>query len=305
MHVDQLHSDPAYRAALDECHLDCVESILSRTDGRIAAWSRSTDTTHIRTGGDGPGFYLKRYYYPTWRKRLRTMLRGTFFGMHRGQAEYRALSAMRALGIGAVRPVAYGARRVGHFVTACFLISEEVPEACNLTTFAQEIASGRRRVSHVQRRALIEGLAAQVAHMHGQGFSHGQLFWRNILVRYGPDGGPEFFFLDAQPRRWRQFASGPWWQRELAHLAVSAIPFTTRAERLRFLRSYANVARLTPAVKAQLREIDQAAQTWLRHETQRVKMNALFDEWNQQLTREGWHVSDAGGPARQRTGRPV
>jgi tRNA A-37 threonylcarbamoyl transferase component Bud32 len=285
--VDCLRVDPAYRAALAACGLDGVDRILAYVNGRVAAWSRTTDTTLAAGLPNEPGFYIKRYLYPTRIKRIRTMLRGTFLGTHRGQAEYRALENMRAAGISAVRPVAFGARRIAHFVTACFLVTEEVPEASNLTTFAEEVASGRRALSVAARQAMIDTLADQVSHMHGLGFSHGQLFWRNILIRMNPDQTPEFFFLDLAPRRWRRMVSDqPWWQRELSHLAVSALPFTTRSDRLRFLRRYFKAPRLTRELKTQAREVAAGAGHWQRHETQRIKMNRLFDEWNRQLLHE-------------------
>lgn len=284
----ELRIDPAYAAALRACGLADLASILPRIDGRVAAWSRSTDTIHIAGRPGEPGFYLKRYFYTSWRKRIRTMFRGTFFGTHRGQAEYRSLQAMRALGISAARPVACGVCRTGHFVTACFLVTEEVPEACNLTSFAREVATGRRSVTRAERIQMIECLARQVAGMHAAGFSHGQLFWRNILVRHGPDGTPEFFFLDAQPMpAWRRLGPGTtWWQRELAHLTVSALPFTTRTERLRFLLAYFEASELDEELRAYAREIAAQARGWQRHELQRIKMNDLFEEWNRQLVRE-------------------
>lgn len=286
LRTDQMNIDPAYRAALAACGLARVEDVLARIEGRVAAWSRSTDTLHVPGPDGGPGFYVKRYLYPTWRKRLRTALRGTFIGLPRGQAEYRALKAMAEAGVSAVRPVAYGARRVGHFVCACFLITEEVPGACNLTTFARDVACGRRTISGAQRRLAVWRLADQVAHMHAAGCAHGQLFWRNILIRRAPDGAPEFFFLDPQPRRWHQVGGPGWWKRELVHLAVSAEPFTTRAERLCFLLRYFRARALTPELKAHARDIAALAGRWRRHEAQRIKMNDLFEAWNRRLVEE-------------------
>jgi hypothetical protein len=286
--TEHMRTDPAYSERLHACGLDTVGRVLARVEGCVAAWSRTTDTLFV-SGADGtPGFYVKRYFFPNWTKRLRGTLRGTFFGMHRGQAEYRALNAMRALGIPAVRPVAYGDRRVGHFLAACFLITEEVPGARNLTAFALAVAAGRQTLSPAQRRALLAALAEQLAALHATGCSHGNLFWRNLLVRHGPDSRPEFFFLDAQPlRSWQRLGrNSHWWLRELAQVTVSATPFTTRTERLRFMHYYLGGAPLTPQLKNQLRQIEHQAQSWRRHELRRIRMTRLFDEWNRQLLAE-------------------
>jgi hypothetical protein len=295
--TEHMRTDPAYGERLRACGLDTVSRVLARVEGRVAAWSRTTDTLYVASADGTPGFYVKRYVFPNWMKRLRGTLRGTFFGMHRGQAEYRALNAMRALGIPAVRPVAYGQRRIAHFLTACFLITEEVPAALNLTAFALDVAAGRQPLAAAERRALLGALAEQLAALHATGWAHGNLFWRNLLVRHGPDGRPEFFFLDAQPlRSWERLGrNGLWWLHELAQVTVSARPFTTRTERLRFMRRYLGGARFTPELKEQFRRIERQAEQWRQHELRRIRMTHLFDEWNRRLLAEsdGWETADA------------
>jgi len=285
LHTDHIRIDPVYRAALEACGLDGVEAVLARTDGDVAAWSRTTDTVYVANPEGGPGFYVKRYFYARWRKRVRGAFRGTFFGQHRGQAEYHLLNGLRELGLPGVRPAAYGSRRVGHFVTACFLITEEVPGACNMTTFARDVISGRRTLTLEQRRVISRRLARQVADLHTARFAHGQLFWRNVLIRFGPAGDPEFFFLDVRPRHGgrRIGRGGRWWLQELAHLTVSALPFTTRSERMRFLVEYFGARKLSPDVKQLIGEIGRLAKRWERHELQRIRMNDLFEEWSREL----------------------
>ena len=286
--MDQIRIDPAYLDRLQVCGLATVQAVLSCTGGRVCAWSRSTDTLRVEVPDGGPGLYVKRYLYSSWSRRLRGTFRGTFFGEHRAAAEYRLLSEMRRLGIPAVRPVACGARRVAHFVTACFLITEEAPDTRNLTAFAADVASRRTQLTVRQRQAMIDALAQHVAEAHVAGFAHGQLFWRNILARIGPAGDGEFFLLDARPRRAgrRLGRRADWWMEELAHLAASARPFTTRSERMRFLVGYNGARRLSPERREQIRAIDRLAQRWSAHELQRIRMNARFDEWNRRLEEE-------------------
>lgn len=296
---DHMRIDPAYAAALRACGLDSVEAVLTRTSGRVAAWSRSTETLYVPGPQDAPGFFVKRYYYPGWGQRLRGALRGTFFGRHRGWAEFCLLNEMRRLGLPAVRPVAYGARRSAHFLTAGFLITEEVPEACDLTTFARRVRSGRIRLDGQQRRALARELARRVADLHALRFAHGQLFWRNILLRFGPAGDPEFFFLDVRPRRGgRRLRRLPrWWLHELAQLAASAAPFATRTEQVRFLVEYFGARKLPPDFKRYIHEIARLAKRWEQHEQQRIRMSERFEEWNRQLGAEEDAALLGPGPA--------
>ncbi len=287
-HTDNMRTEPACRAALKAAGLDRVEDILTRTDGKIVAWSRTTDSTYIPAPNGGIGFYVKRYFYPTWARRFRGFFRGTFFGTHRAKAEARALHAMRELGVPAVRPVAYGWRRCGYLIAACFLITEDVPGAPNLTTFAQAVQSGETQLAHRQRMLMIERLAEMIARLHRTGFAHGRLFWRNVLVRWGPTAEPEFFLLDSEPpkRIERLGRGGRWWLWELAKMATSAIPFTTRTERLRFMRHYFGIKHLTADAKEQIGELSRMARQWCHHEQQRIRMNSRFVAWSKSLAAE-------------------
>lgn len=283
---DVIHIHTAYRESLASHGLDTVENVLGRATGRIAAWSRTTDVLVVPGHEGGPGFYIKRYRYPFWSNRIRCMFRGAFFGRHRALAEFRLLDQMRRLGIPSIRPIAYGARRVAHFVAASFLITEETPEAINLTSAAQ--APRPELTSFAMRQQAAERLASLVAGAHELGFQHGQLFWRNILIRPDPVGAPEFFLLDPRPRcgrRWRA-AGESWWTAELAQLLASALPFTTRTERLRFAHAYFGRRGLDRQMKGDLRTVDRQARRWRDHEQQRIQMNSFFEEWNRRLLEE-------------------
>jgi hypothetical protein len=297
--TEHIHIDPAYRERLRACGLDTVPRVLARVEGRVAAWSRSTDTLFVPGPAGTPGFYIKRHLFATWGRRLRGTFRGTFFGLDRGAAEYRVLEMMLNVGVPAVRPVAYGSRRCAHFLTSCFLITEEVPDAENLTTLATHVQSGRTRLTPAARRNLLVTLARQLAAVHSTGCSHGNLFWRNLLMRYGPDGNPEFFFLDPQPlHSWERLSPGTtWWQRELAQIAVSAGSFTTRSERLRFLRLYFGQHWPEGEFRDCIQKIEQLARGWRRHEERRIRMNTLFDAWNQQLAQEAGRDEPRPEPA--------
>lgn len=296
--TDSIRIDAAYADRLRAAELDSVPRALDYESGRVCAWSRSTDTIHVPGCGGIPGFFLKRYKYPTWGRRLRAALRGTFFGEHRAAAERRLLNDMRMLGIPAVRPIAYGARRIAHFLSASFLITEEVPEARNLTNFAAQVASGKIALGAVGRQRFCAALARQIAEIHSAGFVHGQLFWRNILIRVGPSGDAEFFFLDARPRRTGGWVSrqSDWWIEELGHVAASARPFSTRTDRLRFLLTYSGTRQLTPDLRNLIRRIDLSAKRWQKHEMQRIRMSRRFEAWYTKLEEESASraVSGAG-----------
>ncbi|MFN0137559.1 MAG: lipopolysaccharide kinase InaA family protein [Phycisphaerae bacterium] len=285
---DQYWMDPAYVEQLRMAGLGSMDAALTRHDGRVCAWSRTTDTVYLPSPQrERPGVFLKRYLYPTWRNRLRGTFRGTFFGRHRAAAEAALLDEMRTLGIPAVRPIACGARRIAHFVASCVLITEEVPGACNLTTFATEVAAGRRKLARDERRTLIRCFADSIATLHDSGFSHGQLYWRNILIQETAIGEYAFYFLDARPRGSRRLAgSAVTCIEELGHLLASAMPFTTSHEQIRFLAHYATQRELR-LESDDRRRVQELAARKQAHELQRIKMNERFEAWNAALVAEG------------------
>lgn len=278
--ADYMLIDAPFRERLQRAGLDGVQSVLCCIGDRLAAWSRTTDTILVKLpGGDG-SIYIKRYHYPGWRRRFRGMLRGTFLKASRARSEFRALSAMRRLGIQAVRPIAFGERRTFHFVKSCFLITEAVPDAMSLVTFIKTFAD-HVMTSHA-RRAKVEiltSLARQVRHMHEMGFVHRDLFWRNVLIRPLPDERFEFYFLDASVGRRIRIAQRR--QESIVHdiaaMGVLAPEFCSKSDQLRFLLEYLATDRLTPEDRRWLRRVQSRQDKFRDSELQRLERGSVFD----------------------------
>lgn len=281
IHGDKVVQDRAFVERLHAAGLDRVDRVLLTPHDRVVAWSRSSETAHIPGEKGVPGFYLKQYLYAPWMKRLRGFFRGTFFGMNRARAERRALLTLQSVGVPTVRPVAVGERRILRLLAMCFLVTEEVPGAENLTSFMQNMASSVQKMTPAYRRQMCRRLAREIETMHAAGMSHGQLFFRNILIRDGIDGAPEFFFLDAEPiARYKRAGNGKsWLVRELAQLAGSASPFVSKTDWCRFLRAYLNTAKFDRTAKEYIRAISRLVTAGLMHESQRARMNQRFRKW--------------------------
>lgn len=276
---DFIHIDPPFQARLNRVALARVDEVLRCEGDRLAAWSRTGDTI-LRGLQGGGAVYIKRYHFPTWSRRFRGMFRGTFFKASRARSEYRALTAMRRLGIHAVRPIAFGERRVLHFVRSCFLITEAVPEAMSLVSFIRTFANHEDAAR--TRRARLEiltSLARQVRHMHEMGFVHRDLFWRNVLIRPLPDDRFEFYFLDATvgrririPQR-RQDSI----VHDIAALGVLAPRFCSKSDQMRFLLEYLGADRLEPEDRRWLRHVQTRQDKFRDAEMQRLERGGVFD----------------------------
>jgi tRNA A-37 threonylcarbamoyl transferase component Bud32 len=277
--TERMVIDPPFRDRLIHCNLDTVSSVLACVGDELAAWSRTSDAIRVDRGADG-SYYIKRYHYPTWRHRFRGILRGTFFRAGRARNEYRTLALMRRLGIQAVRPVAYGERRIGHFLKSCFLITEAVPCAMSLAAFIRTFS--HHRATALARRARIEiltSLARQVRHMHEAGFVHRDLFWRNVLIRPLPDDRFEFYFLDASvgkririaPRRQDSIVH------DIAAMSALAPSFCSKADQLRFLLEYLETSRLTHGDRAWLRRVEKRSDRFRPSEIERLRRGSVFE----------------------------
>jgi tRNA A-37 threonylcarbamoyl transferase component Bud32 len=277
---DYIRIDAPFSEQLQRARLDSVNAVLACTGDRLAAWSRTSDTIWCNLPSAHSSVFVKRYHYPRWSHRLRGMFRGTFFKASRARSEFVALGLMRQLGIQAVRPIAFGERRIGHFVRSCFLVTEAVPDAMPLSSFIKTFGD-RRDSAQAQRsrREILTALARQVRHMHEAGFVHRDLFWRNVLIRFLPDSRFEFYFLDAsvgkrirmQQRRQDSIVS------DIAAMGALAPDFCSKADQMRFLLTYLDTPRLGPQDRQWLRRVQARSDLFHASEWQRLQRSDVFD----------------------------
>ncbi len=278
--TDTMTVDRPFRELLRASGLDSVSAVMNCMGNQLAAWSRSSDTIRFDPPSGGTSLFIKRYHYPTWRHRFRGMFRGTFFKASRARNEYRVLRQMRQLGIHAVRPVAYGERRVAHFLRFCFLITEAVPNAMALSAFIQSIADANKaRDTRELRHEILKSLAREIRHMHAAGFAHRDLFYRNVLIRSLPGGRFEYYFLDASvgkririPQRRQDNIVA-----DLAALGAVAPHFCSKADQLRFLLEYLGTDRLEPEDRGWLRRVQKQSDRLRPAELERLRRGAVFD----------------------------
>lgn len=277
--TDHMTIDRPFRDQLGRAKLDSAKAVLACMGDHLAAWSRTSDTIRYDAKNDGV-FYIKRYHYPRLVQRIRGMFRGTFFKASRARNEYRALRRMRQLGIQAVRPVAFGERRLFRFIRSCFLITEAVPDAIPLSSFIQTFGEHRGSAQAVCiRREILASLARQVRHMHQSGFVHCDLFWRNVLIRSLPGDRFEFYFLDASVGKRIRIA-----QRrqdkivgDIAAMGAVAPHFCSKADQLRFLLEYLQANKLEKEHRRWLRRVQLQSDRLRETELKRLRRGAVFN----------------------------
>lgn len=191
------------------------------------------------------GYFIKRYWtagghFQNW------------LGVPRVQKEWENLDYFRAQKVPSLELIAYGSkRRRGRFIRGA-LVTKELADSKDLMQLVLENNPCLRDPQWVT--PVSQQIADNLAHLHGQGFCHGDLFWRNLLVTSGPK--PRVHFFDSPAGRF-------WWGpfltyrriKDLACLDKVARRQLSRSQRLRFFLRYKQQETLTLESKRQISKI--------------------------------------------------
>ena len=186
------------------------------------------------------------YYIKTYTSRGRWLRR--FTGRSRIRAEWENLQAFVAMGIPTADLVAYGESGTSGSYRGT-LITREVRGTSDLAALAD---SGHSLLGDRQWRLQIIGLLSEtVQNMHGHGFVHNDLKWRNILVDVTVN--PTVYLIDCPLGR---KMPGPFLVRgrikDLACLDKIARQQLSKMERLRFYLAYKGKSRLSVKDKKEI-----------------------------------------------------
>lgn len=190
-------------------------------------------------------FYIKCYNLAG--KHLQNWL-----GVPRIQREWENLLYFQALGLPTPLLVAFGKKRHWGRFDRGVLVTQEVQASRDLANLAASEAwpslPYRWRVDVANQ--VMDG----VARLHEQGFCHGDLYWRNLLVRGMRQ--PTVYFFDCPAGRF-------WWGaflnyrriKDLASLDKTACIYLSASERMRCYLRYKGLSVLTPQAKAEIRKV--------------------------------------------------
>lgn len=252
--------------------LDSVAAVFERTDGVVIKSGRGGRVLRLalRDGETTRVVFLKSYRVAKLKQWFGGIVRGGLWGPSKVRTEFESLGRLRALGLDAPAPVAYGEERRAGWLVRSFLVSESAPDPISLDLFIRDELSKRPlQEQQMLRRRLIEGLAEYTARMHRCRFAHQDYYWRNILLCKG--SWEHFHLIDAH--KGHEWAGEGEEDRagDLAALDAPAPWFFRRAERLRFFLRYAGRARLEAEDKPLLRRVLWRAEAERQRELHRVR----------------------------------
>ncbi len=253
--------------------LDTFERVMAASGGEVFRDFPGRRTVRLElkmTDGAKLGVFLKRYE-SNYLSPVRRLLRWVRWPGAEDEAfrEWRMLHHVRSLGISTARPVAVGQERPGAAATRSFLMTAEIPDSVEASTWVEKLPPSER--GHFLAR--VAGLARR---FHAAGLVHKDYYLSHVLVSAGT-ADPELHLIDLQrvvtPCCWRS----RWVAKDLGALAYST--WNAGASRTQILRAYlayCGTARLEPAMRRIARQALRRV-AWLR-------------------TRQPRH----GGPVRQR-----
>jgi tRNA A-37 threonylcarbamoyl transferase component Bud32 len=264
---------PDWQALLQTHQLDSVAAVYALQTGTALKHGTATELRRLEFRDDGVRreLYLKKYWHPTFAHRWSGTYRGTFFGVSKVRREFENLARLRAWGLDAPAPVAYGEERSAGWLHRSFLISEGVRDPLPLDLFIRDhLPTLPSSEQHLLRRKLISRLADYTRRMHEHCFVHHDYFWRNILLSGASLA--RFFLIDSHKGRcWKSWFESRGRAKDLATLDAPAPSFFRRSERLRFFLRYRGHARMTRDDKQLLRLILRLAEPMRSTQLQRVQ----------------------------------
>jgi len=223
--------------------LDSVAAIYELDEGRGFTKTRTTEVRRVQLGDRA--VFIKKYWVTKPSQIVSAATRGAVFGKSKVRREYENLVWLRAHGLDAPAPVAYGEERRARCLVRSCLLSEAV----------------EGKAFNPQHDDWLL-LADYIRRLHAQHFFHCDLFWRNILV-----AGNSFYLIDAHKGGYRRGSVA----QDLAALDAPAPWFFRRTERLRFFLRYRNHPRLTVADKKLLHRLLRLAEPMRQKQLGRVR----------------------------------
>jgi tRNA A-37 threonylcarbamoyl transferase component Bud32 len=217
---------PDFDAWLCDGSAEVVKSGPHRTVYRVALPSGAVYVKHCRI--NGPRAWAREVIRPP-----------------KARLEFENAARLRALGIGAAVPLAWGTPD-SRWPGESFLVTRDLAPAIPFTDFVETPLPARER-----RRHLARGLGAFMALLHDSGVAHPDPHPGNLLIELSDAHEPKFSLLDVHAVRFGPPLS---WPQSRANLILYNRWFqlrATRADRLRFWKTYRAARRTLPPATAE------------------------------------------------------
>lgn len=227
----------------------------------LPTWRDRSRLELIDQQGQTHTYYMKRYKTPPAREQ-RSRKRTGDADQGSGWIEWQWMQRLRDADIPAVQPAAYGQEMKGRHEIASVVITAAVP--------GQSLESWSDSRSTPAPRDWINELARLIARLHTNDYFHRDLYLCHIFVDESAKPGRRFRLIDLQRMISPRFFKTRWIVKDLAALNYST-PFAVAncAARIRFMRQYLGINKLTPTAKSLIRNVVAKTSRIARHDRRR------------------------------------
>jgi hypothetical protein len=236
----------------EKWNAEVQRQILDLARAQIPARHPQTVQLQAKIGGVEKELFVKVFHRGAWLTALKDQLRRS-----RAFNSWQQGLALDAAGFNAPLAVALGAQAGWRVARREFVVTEKI---CGVALPEYLRGAVHGAVALRSKRKNIKRLAQLIRRFHAAGFVHGDLLAGNIFIASGGDNAGDFYFMDNdRTRRYPSWSCQPFWKRNLIQLNRLPLPAISLQDRMRFLRAYLNVKRLSAA--------DRRFARWLENHT--------------------------------------
>jgi len=214
--------------------------------------------------------YLKRYLSPPPGEQLRRIRESR----PRRSSAWREMHFARILGefgIPTVQRVAYGEEMIWWWERRSFCVSEAVSGESLESLVSRLRRDDTATPSSGDRHEIIRQLALIARLLHAHRLFHRDLYLSHVFWSRNADGGIVLHLIDLARMIERPLLPRRWATKDLAALEYSApCPLVTRADRLRFLRTYLGGRADKPTIRYHAACVRSRAGRMARHDAKRT-----------------------------------
>jgi heptose I phosphotransferase len=253
-----------FEDALKGNNLLDFDRVMSITETRIvkhAIPERKTGTFSFEQEGKTVCAYLKRHFSLSFGKCLREMIR--FSSKKTAFDEFSNILAFHQAGLPTMIPVAAGKRAGKVIGSESFLITKGIKDCVTLETHAKSCLKTK---TFTEKTDLIKKIALLSRKMHQSGFNHRDFYLCHLLIGTEENNKDELFIVDLHRVDIRKKVPERWMIKDLAALNYSAKSINiTRTDKLRFLKYYLSICKISEQDKLFLLKIIKKTNRMIKH----------------------------------------
>jgi len=178
-----LHFAPGWEARLRAAGLNSFEPAFLGDQGTVVRRSGSSEVRRVEVEGARQVLFLKKSWVTRWAQLRSRVFRGMLFGASQVRREFANLARLHEWQLTEAMPLAFGEERRAGWLWRSFLITTGIAEPMPVDAFIRDVLP---RLAGAERRSVRGELLRQVARltrvMHARQFTHGDLYWRNLVI---------------------------------------------------------------------------------------------------------------------------